>query len=50
VNINCKICGKDFEWSEGEQQFYADRNLDPPKRCPSCRVKKRKEVKIDKPD
>ena len=38
--IKCKVCGKDFEWSEGEQKFYADRQLAPPKRCKECRVKK----------
>jgi len=45
--IKCKVCGTDFEWSEGEQKFYSDRSLDPPKRCKDCRVKK--EVKVDKP-
>jgi len=42
--IICKICGVKFEWSEGEQAFYKDRNLAPPKRCKDCRAKK-KEVK-----
>ena len=45
MNIKCKICGQDFEWSEGEQAFYKDRNLDPPKRCKDCRVRKKQEVK-----
>ena len=49
MNIKCKICFKEFEWSEGEQAFYKDRNLAPPKRCKDCRVKKVKEVNLDKP-
>lgn len=46
--IKCKICGREFEWSEGEQAFYKDRNLAEPKRCSNCRAKKKQEVKIDK--
>lgn len=43
--IICKVCSKEFEWSEGEQEFYADRKLDAPKRCKNCRVRKQvKEV------
>jgi len=45
MKIICKICKQEFEWSEGEQKFYADRSLAPPKRCPSCRAKKKQEVK-----
>ena len=41
----CKICGKQFEVTEGESQFYKDRSLELPKRCPECRAKKRREVK-----
>ena len=41
----CKICGSEFEFTQGEQTFYKDRGLDPPKRCPECRVKKRREEK-----
>lgn len=41
----CKICGAEFDFSPGEQTFYKDRGLEPPKRCPECRAKKRREVK-----
>lgn len=37
---NCKICGNEFEFTEGEAQFYQDRNLNEPKRCPLCRNKR----------
>jgi len=41
--IICKICGTEFEWSDAEIQFYRDRSLADPKRCPVCRAKKRRE-------
>ena len=41
--IVCKICSKSFEWSDAEIQFYQDRSLADPKRCPACRAKKRRE-------
>lgn len=43
--IKCKICGQEFEFSDEEKQFYVDRNLFyPPKRCPNCRAKKRRQI------
>jgi len=36
-------CGKEFPFTPGEQKFYAERGLFPPKRCPICRMKKRKQ-------
>jgi len=39
--LQCKICGNEFEWSEAEQQFYADRKLVEPKRCKNCRTKRK---------
>ncbi len=43
--LKCKICGKEFIFTEGEQDFYKNRGLDPPKRCPQCRAKKRRDSK-----
>jgi rubredoxin len=41
--IKCKICDSEFEFNDGEKQFYIDRQLFyPPKRCPPCRVKRKK--------
>ena len=37
----CKICGNDCIWAEAEQEFYSDRKLVEPKRCPDCRTKRR---------
>lgn len=37
IYLTCADCGGQFTWSEGEQRFYASRDLAPPKRCPDCR-------------
>ena len=34
----CKDCGADFVFTEGEQQFYAEKGFDnEPQRCPDGR-------------
>lgn len=34
----CEECGCNFEFTVGEQEFYAERGLtNKPKRCPECR-------------
>lgn len=33
----CKQCGKDFELSQSEINFYKEKNLELPKRCKDCR-------------
>ena len=34
----CKDCGADFVFTEGEQQFYAEKGFDnEPQRCQDCR-------------
>jgi len=36
--LQCRDCGQDFVWTEGEQEFYAQRGLvNQPGRCPDCR-------------
>lgn len=39
--INCCDCKEDFEFSAGEQKFFAEREFQTPKRCKSCKQKKR---------
>ncbi len=40
--IICKDCGKEFVFTAGEQEFYAEKGFDkPPVRCRSCRNRKR---------
>lgn len=33
----CKDCQENFQFSEGEQKFYADKGFPEPIRCPGCR-------------
>jgi CxxC-x17-CxxC domain-containing protein len=40
--ISCADCGEEFTFSAGEQEFYAQRGFtEPPKRCPSCRARRK---------
>ena len=39
----CEDCGKEFVFTAGEQEFYAEKGLvNKPKRCPECRHQRRK--------
>lgn len=35
--LNCRQCGKDFVFSESEQEFYREKGFDLPRRCKKCR-------------
>ena len=35
--LTCRDCGATFTFSEGEQEFYASKNLSEPQRCKECR-------------
>lgn len=37
----CKDCGKDFIFTEREQEFYASKNFGEPVRCFDCRKAKK---------
>lgn len=39
--IQCIDCSRDFQYTEGEQTFFAEKNLAPPKRCKECRAAKK---------
>lgn len=41
--LTCIDCGKEFEFTEGEETFYQQKGLVPPKRCKKCRQIKRQE-------
>ena len=41
--IECVECGRTFIWSCGEQRYYKERGLSPPKRCKECRARRRRE-------
>lgn len=35
--IICVDCSNEFPFTTGEQEFFAERGLSEPKRCPLCR-------------
>ena len=37
------VCGEEFIFTAGEQKFYEEKGFTPPKRCPDCRAKKKRE-------
>ena len=41
IEIRCKLCGKKFIFTVGEQEFYASKNFPAPKRCRQCAKKRR---------
>lgn len=41
--IICKDCGKEFDFTPGEQEFYTQNNLKDPVRCKECRDKRKAE-------
>ena len=36
--IKCQDCGQEFAWTTGEQEFYGQKGLQEPVRCPMCRA------------
>ena len=40
--IVCKLCGKTFIFTVGEQEFYASKNFPAPKHCRQCAKKRRR--------
>ena len=41
--LTCEECGCEFEFTTGEQEFYAEKGLtNKPKRCMSCRKNRKK--------
>ena len=39
--LTCTDCGNAFTFTEGEQEFYASKNLSNPQRCKDCRDARR---------
>lgn len=42
--IVCATCSRSFAWTAGEQQFYHERGLQPPRHCRDCREARRNQV------
>ncbi|MBE3575476.1 MAG: zinc-ribbon domain containing protein [Firmicutes bacterium] len=42
--LTCRECGKEFVFTAGEQEFYAEKGFqNEPSRCPECRASRRRE-------
>lgn len=37
-NLTCTDCGKQFTFTENEQEFYQSKGFSTPGRCPDCRA------------
>lgn len=44
VILRCIGCSYEFSMSAGEQQYYRARDMHQPRRCPSCRRKRREQA------
>ena len=45
----CKECGKEFTFTAGEQEFYAERGfVNEPQRCKDCRDARKNKIKTQK--
>ncbi len=39
--LTCSDCGMEFEFTEREQAFYAEKGFSEPRRCASCRASRK---------
>lgn len=45
----CKDCGGEFEFTSGEQEFYAEKGfVNEPQRCKQCRDNRRNSARADR--
>jgi len=42
-NITCNDCGKQFAFTDSEQEFYQSKGFSTPGRCPDCRAVRKAE-------
>jgi len=40
-HLTCADCGHDFVWSAKDQEFFAEKGYQQPKRCKDCRQAKK---------
>lgn len=41
--IRCQDCGKDFIFTEEEQNYYTEKGFQEPKRCKPCRMARKRQ-------
>ena len=46
MHIICRQCGKEFEFTKAEQEFYQQKGFTLPQRCKECRSKKQSEADL----
>lgn len=46
IEIICADCGQKFNFTPGEQRFYISKNLTAPRRCRTCRDKRKQAAKL----
>ena len=50
ITLKCKDCGKEFVFSAGEQEFYAEKGFqNQPQRCRDCRAAKKGNPPVARP-
>lgn len=48
IKLICKDCGKEFDFTVGEQKFYEEKGFAQPIRCKECReVKKARNLNME---
>lgn len=41
--IKCKVCGTEFNFTVGQQEFFKEHYLSEPKKCKTCKEKEKQE-------
>jgi len=44
MTLTCCDCGHEFSWTKSEQDYYWSRELSQPKRCLTCRRRRRERI------
>ncbi len=39
--LRCVYCAREFSFTETEQQYFSEKGYEEPKRCPTCRGRKK---------
>ncbi len=48
--LRCVECGNEFIFTGGEQLYFLSKQLSIPKRCPSCRLKRKRSLVPEESD
>lgn len=42
-HLTCSDCNRDFLWSAREQEFFAEKGFQQPKRCKECKQRRKEQ-------